>query len=319
MKIMKLRIKPLMFAAVIFLSACGSDDKKPAATPSKDSAVAQEEMPPMDTSGFDEPAVTTPQDDKLSLVFNLPKGKNIAYIMKLDTKAKNGERTMESAVESSYDMVVINEKDRIKTLKTTYKKMVMSMNMGGMKMEFSSEKKGEGMMAMLSNMFAAMKGKSFTMDVNEQGEILKVEGFDKIGEAMARELQVPETQKEGMMETFKQQFSDEAVKEAFGQSFGIFPDKPVKIGDKWTKTSKSMGKSGMTLNTTYTVKNIKDGKAYLDVYSKVNTGDPKAPGTQTGKMVVDTKTGLVTDANLNVKVEGEKTMTANTRITAKGL
>jgi len=129
------------------------------------------------------------------LRFNLQNGKTYNYTMSLDLLQQKGEISRGTAMRWNYDVKVLDNKNRLKTLEATYKQINMTVNMGnGQKMEFSSENKVEAMdfMQMPSKMFGIIKGKSFTMQVDEKGKVVSVTGFDKIGEAVVNEMGLPE-------------------------------------------------------------------------------------------------------------------------------
>ena len=294
----------VFFMAIVFV-ACSNDkkEKKAENTSSKDSsAVMQNDSIP--ESVFKDSVAAIPTSESVKLKFDLLKGKTYAYRMNFDMSKQDGERKASNTMKWNYEMKVLAEKAGVKTIQTTYKQIEMAMNMGEMKMEFSSEKEVDpsNFMQMPSRMFKAIKGKSFTMQVNEKGEIISVSGFDKIGEAMANEMNLPENSKAMMMKNFKEQFSDESVKQMFGQFFDVFPNKAVKPGDSWEKKSSFMDEIDMT--TTYTVKNIKDSKVYLSSSSKLKEKGGTGSGTQKGSLIVDAETGLVLDATFSQKLSG---------------
>lgn len=293
----------VFFAAIVFV-ACGNDEtEKKAENTSKDSStvIYNDSIP---ETVFKESVATTPSVESVVLKFNLPKGKTYGYRMNFDMARERGEQKSANTMKWNYEVKVIDEKAGLKTLQMTYRQIEMAVNMGQMKMEFSSEKEVDpsNFMEMPSRMFKAIKGKSFTMQVNEKGEIISVAGFDKIGEAMMNEMNLPENSKAMMMKNFREQFSDDAVKQMFGQFFDVFPNKAVKPGDSWEKQSSFMDEIDMT--TTFTVKNIKDNKVYLTSASKLKEKGGNGTGTQTGSLIVDAKTGLVLDATFSQKLSG---------------
>jgi hypothetical protein len=317
-----MKVSAPVFAAVIVftLAACTISDKKkepPAPPPSVDSATVSE-LPPTVAREFNEGAPASAAKDSVLFKFNLQKGKLYDYNMDFSVMQQAQSRTSNTDMKWSYSLEVADEKKKIKTIKVTYKKIEMSMDMGGQKMEFSSEKKVEtnDLMQLPSKMFAAIKGKSFTMEVNEKGEILSVSGFDRIGEVMVNELNLPAESKPMMLQRFKKQFNDNAVKEIFSQAFNIFPNKTISTGDSWVRRPPARDSSKLNTTTTFTVKNIKDGKVYLDMKSNMDGGS-RASGTQTGQMVVSAATGLVLDAVFNEKIKGEGTVNSKGRITGK--
>ena len=189
---MKVFFGVLMYAAVFVACNNNNDEKKAKNTSPKDSGTTfQNDSIP--ESVFKDSVATLPTNESVLLKFNLPKGKTFAYKMNFDMTRQEGERKASNIMKWNYEMKVLDKKGGIRSIQTTYRQIEMAMNMGEMKMEFSSEKEVDAgnFMQMPSRMFKAIKGKSFMMEVNERGEILSVSGFDKIGEAMANEMNLP--------------------------------------------------------------------------------------------------------------------------------
>lgn len=302
----------------VLINACNSDktekkteEPQPAV---KDSVIPIEKLPAIEKE-FDTVNVK-PVEESVLLKFNFQKGKTYNYTMSFDVSQKRGDQSRGSTMNWNYDMQVIDEKAGLKTIKTTYKRIEMAMNMGNdQKMEFSSEKEIDAMdfMQLPSRMFKIVKGKSFNMQVNEKGEVVSVTGFDKIGEAVVNEAGLPEEMKPMLRQNFQQRFNDDAVKQMFSQSFEIFPNKPVKIGDSW-KTNATVMKQD--ISTVYTVKNIKDNRVFLTGVSKIKSDDGKNSGTQTSKLIIEAKTGLMIDGAFDQKSDDRNSITKS-RIVGK--
>jgi FtsP/CotA-like multicopper oxidase with cupredoxin domain len=261
---------------------------------------------------------------KTDFRFNLQKGSVYEYAITMDMEQAMGEQKVNTGMNMNYNIEVTEDDGNIKTLKATYGRTVMKMTGQGTSMEIDSDKvvpaEQEGLnmvVDMMSRMFAALKGKSFIMKVNEKGEITEVQGINELADAMLNNSNIPEEQKPAMEQTFKQQFNDETMKQTFAQSFNIFPAKPVAVGDSWEKeASMNMGVA-MKMKTTYTVKKIEENTVTLDAQSKISSGNMKM--NQTGTMIVDKSTGLVTDATLTQKSEGEMQMETKVRIRGRKL
>jgi len=314
-------MKAYYFLSILFLfaliSACNSDKtekKSEEPQPTKDSIVSVEKLPAIEKE-FDTVNVK-PVEESVLLKFNFQKGKTYNYTMSFDMNQKRGDQSRGSMMKWNYDMQVIDEKAGLKTLKITYKRIDMAMNMGNdQKMEFSSEKETDAMdfMQLPSRMFKIVKGKSFTMQVNEKGEVVSVTGFDKIGEAVVNEANFPEEMKPMLRQNFQKQFNDDAVKQMFSQAFEVFPNKAVKIGDSW-KTNAIIMKQD--ISTVYTVKNIKGNRVFLTGVSKIKSDDGKNSGIQTSKLIVDAKTGLMIDGAFDQKSD-DGNSTTKSRIVGK--
>jgi hypothetical protein len=259
-----------------------------------------------------------PVKDSVLLKFNFQKGKTYNYAMIFDIAQNKGGQSGGSTMKWNYDMKAIDVKKNLTTLETTYGRIDMAVNMGnGMKMEFSSEKEVDttDFMQIPSRMFHTIKGKSFMMQVDEKGEVKSVSGFDKIGEAVISETKLPEGMKPMLHQNFQRQFNDDAVKQMFSQSFNIFPNKYVKVGDNWT-TNTTLAALKQDITTVYTVKSIRGNHVLLTGVSKLKSTDGKNSGTQTSRLIIDAKTGLMIDGVFDQK-SNDGGMSTKSRITGK--
>lgn len=300
---------------MIFFVSCTNNEKekkvesKPADSSINNQASAADSVaPPAIENEFDTVNVK-PVEQSVLLKFNFQKGKTYNYSMSFDVSQKRGDQSRGSVMKWNYDMQVVDEKAGLTTLKTTYRKIDVTMNIGnGQKMEFSSDKDVDAMifMQLPSRMFKIVKGKSFTMQVNEKGEVVSVTGFDKIGEAVVNEANLPQEMKPMLQQNFQQRFNDDAVKQMFSQSFEIFPNKKVKISDSWKINTNLMKRD---ISTVYTVKNIKGDRVFLTGESDIKSEDGKKMGTQTSKLIIDAKTGLMIDGAFEQRSDGGNTIT----------
>ena len=258
--------------------------------------------------------------DAGALRFNLQKGQAYAYAMEVDMETEAGGNKMESEMDFDYDIEVTDKQDSITTLKSTYKRVVMKMDMPGMNVDIDTDKPATDSvvdiktnpMGMMGSMFRAIVGKSFVMKVNPEGQVTEISGLKEMSDAMLGSINLDESMKPMAERAFSQQFNEETLKQSFAQAFNIFPNKAVKKGDTWTKT---VDMNGMAIKTVYTVKDVDDNKVMLDANATMDMGQNK--GTQTGTLEIDPKTGLVREGNLEQKVTGEN-MTMNSKIKISG-
>jgi hypothetical protein len=311
----------------LFAASCANDAKE-TNTGKTDSASQVTTARPMDSAanimGSDtattdnRPDLVVP-DEGIQLGFNLQKGKTYDYRMVMDMERNAREQAMSTGVDWIYEMNVTEDDGKVKTIAASYKRIAMNMKMGDQKMEFSSDNNsGDAMspMGMLSNMFAAMKGKTFFLKVNRKGEVVAVEGFEKIGEAIADQMKLDEAKRKQLLSQFNSQFNEGTIKESFAQSFNIFPAKKVKVGDSWEKQS-SLKTGRMNVNTTtrYTVKGIK-GQT-VELLSNAKSTMNGQPVTMYGTYFVDANTGLVKKANIKQEIGGEVKATTKIAISGK--
>jgi hypothetical protein len=104
---------------------------------------------------------------------------------------------------------------------------------------------------MMGKIFAAMVGEAFSLELSPTGQVLKVEGIQRVLDKMMSEL--PKDQMSAqMMSNLKQNFSDDAMKNTFSQGFAQLPDHPLKPGDSWTSSATVVNPAMGKLSTSTT-------------------------------------------------------------------
>jgi hypothetical protein len=298
------------FILLLFFSCANNDQKTTETVAVKKDTVAhadtlplQEQMVTLDTTQMVTDTAGAKTIQPIMLQFNLQKGKHYQYIMEVQQEMM--PRNIKNSMVTGFTLQVMSDDGKVKDIRATYDKVVMKTTIGTQQIEISSEKPAEGStpFGQLSKVFAAVKGKSFTMKVRKDGEILDVQGFDKIGEAMVAEMDVPADAKQRMLQNFKEQFNNQTVKHMFAQSFNIYPSKPVKPGDKWER--KVTAANGQFISTTYTLRSIKGNEATITASSKLDISEFKAKGSQNTVLQVDTRNGLVRKGQFEQKIEGQ--------------
>jgi len=257
----------------------------------------------------------------VNLKFNLSKGGSYSYIINVDSKTQAQGQVVNSLVRFEYNMDVTDEVNGIKTIKATYKRIAMKMEMPNGKMEIDTDMPSDSAseanpMSMMSAMFSAMKDKSFEMKVDSTGSIIEVNGVKDLMTSMVSDMHLPGEREQMIKQMFSNQFNDESIKQTFSQSFNIYPGKQVKVGDKWDKkVTMNLGPVNMEMNTNYTVKEINDKTVKLELASDIHMNESK--GTQTGTFDVDAKTGMVLNGEIDQEFDAPSKSTSHTKIAGR--
>ena len=240
------------------------------------------------------------------LKFNMQKDKVYNYELVWDIKQTVFEQESKISVGSLYSIKVNEDDGHIKTLTGTYKNFKMSMNMMGMDITIDSDKPLEakddaGMdknpVALMKKVFSGISGKSFIMKVDEEGNIIEVSGFEEMYAGMMNAINLNEDQKAKGLTALKNQFNEKSVKDQFAQLFTIYPNKEIKTGDTWERNYSSVGNLPAKYSTTYTVKGIEGDHVTLVAKTKIgSTSDIDIKGEQQGNIIIDSKSGLIINA-----------------------
>jgi Family of unknown function (DUF6263) len=256
--------------------------------------------------------------------FNFEKGRGYDYemTMNLDQEVMGAKQQIDMS--TYYSMLVTEDDGALKTIKTTFDRFKMNMGVMGLKIEVDTEKPfvaseetDKDPLAMVNRLFGAIKGQQFLMKVDAEGKVQEVKGVQEMGMRIADSLGFDEARKKEMLQSFSQQFNERSIKEQFERVLYIFPNKEVKVGDSWQKKTNVAGPMGGVYSSTYTVTDIEGDMVTLEEKTKIESDNEqlKLSGEQTGTLVVDSKTGLVVSADMDMNLE---TTNSGTKVNMKG-
>lgn len=266
------------------------------------------------------------------LKFNFEKGKGYDYEMIINMDQDIMGQAMQMDMTNYYSMDVVADDGTTKTITTTYERFKMNMKVGPLDIDVDSDKPlpsmgGDGKedpMKMVNKLFSAIKGRKFSMKVNAEGKVEEITGFKEMTRSIVDSMGVDEKMKEQMQQQFSKQFNENSMKDQFERVLYIFPNKEVKVGDSWQKTTTPGGAMGGKYTSTYTVSEIEGDMVTLEEKSKIEIDGASAEmnmkGDITGTLVIDSRSGLVVsadqDMDLKITTEG-KEMKMKTKIKGK--
>jgi hypothetical protein len=203
-------------------------------------------------------------------------------------------------------------------ISSTYDAIRFKMNAMGMDMGYDSKNVGDTlkestMNGMFRKIFSSMIGKTFKMTMTPKGDVTKIEGLAELVQSMSESIDVPENMKEQMRKQMASSFNDEQVKQSFTQGFGVYPEKPVKVGDSWNRNlSRDMNNMKMNVDVKYTVKEINDKSVMLDLTGTIKSASGAdsvsavkvdMTGDQKGTMEILRSSGLTKQGNIDMNMK----------------
>jgi hypothetical protein len=254
------------------------------------------------------------------LKFNLEKGKGYDYELITNMDQEIMGQSMKMDMSFYYSMDVSDDDGALKTITTAIDRFRMKMGIAGMNMDIDTDKPlpsfgetedGKDPMKMLNGLFGAIKGQKFSMKVDAEGKVHELTGFENMANYIVDSMGLDENKKAEMKAKFNEQFNSDKMKSQMGRMFYIFPNKDVKVGDSWDKTSDVSGDMAGKYNSTYKVTDIEGDMVTLAENTKVESNQEKMnmKGNIKGTIVVDSKSGLVVtadqDMTISTEVEGK--------------
>lgn len=265
------------------------------------------------------------------LKFGFEKGKGYDYEMIINTDQDFGDAKTQVDMTSYYSMDVTEDDGNIKNITTTFERVKSRIPLMGLTLEIDTDKPLPDFgnpdlkeaVNMLNGFLGAVKGRKFNMKVNTEGKVTEISGLKEMALAIADSFHLGVKEKGELVEKFNVQFSDQKVRNEFERFLYIFPNKEVKVGDSWQKTTSAVGPMGGVYTSTYTVKEIEGDMVTLDEKTKISSdgGAAKVDGEVEGSLVVDSKTGLIVNADQDMKfttAENGKTIRITGKTKVKG-
>jgi len=193
----------------------------------------------------------------------------------------------------------------------------VEMTIQKMDMEMTSDKLPGGIPG-LGGLGEKVKGSTLIATLDDKHTVTKLEGHDKFLEKLADDNDM-------LRQQMKQQFSEESLKQMFTQVFAFAPDKPVKVGETWSRTDK-MPAAGLeaVVKQKYKLDSVSNGVAKValtgDLTFKAGKSFPGLPeGIDIKKfdmkadkfssiLLFDTKAGRLNENKTDMDMKGEISM-----------
>jgi uncharacterized protein DUF6263 len=208
--------------------------------------------------------------------------------------------------------------DGTATIKVSYEAVKMAMDAPTGKIDYDSKNPAAEIPAAARGV-AAMVGQSFTMEMNSQGQVTKVEGLGALMDRIISEIDLPDDATKSMInDMLEKQFGDEAMVGNMQAMMAHYPEEPVGVGDTWTKKANVTAGFPMQLENTYTLKSRAGGMATLDVQTKIRSDPDAEPvtmgpmkitynisGQQSGEMVLHETAGWTMSSQMTMEFKGD--------------
>ncbi len=245
---------------------------------------------------------------------NYPVGKKYDYslISNQNISQKIGATSVKiiQDIGTDYTFLVDSQLNGDKNIRATYNRIYMKSVAGGNSMAFDSDIPD----STKNNPFSGVKGATFNMVFAPNGEIKAVKGIDQMISKMAEGMTNDTSQIKQIKTSLAQQFNVDMIKQTMESSFKIYPNQPVKIGDSWTVDTKTHISMPIETTTKYTLKEVKDGIATLNVNGTLlssgsfetmgNKIETDLKGTNAGDIQLEIETGLVMNSHLRIDMFG---------------
>jgi len=161
---------------------------------------------------------------------------------------------------------------------------------------------------------AVFLGAGFSAKITPQGQAEEVKAMEQLRKNI--ETQIPEgPERKQMLDAFEKQQLAESIKELCLSPMAVYPDKPVGIGDTWSRTV-SVITQPLVLDNKWTLKDRKAGSAIIEAATTVKS-NPEAlqdaavktkfdmSGKRLGQIEIKESTGQIVRSKITQDLSGQ--------------
>lgn len=166
--------------------------------------------------------------------------------------------------------------------------------------------------------YAGLVGRGFETRVAPDGELLSVRGCATLASDILREHYGGESQAdENYGASFARQFSDEAMRDMLRPVREIYPDRPVSVGDSWTRELEVTTGFPRVHAMTFTLEEVREGRWIVGMTSVVTPLEDAPPtaygsfqmtvrlaGSEQGEFELSTADGQLLAAKVSHELKG---------------
>lgn len=246
---------------------------------------------------------------------NFPIGKKYDFSLVSDQiiNQKIGDQKISSTqtIGTDYTFDIRNGEDSDKDIEVIYGRIFMKSSA----MENGISMDSEDQDTTKLNPFKGIKGATFNMVMAADGTVKSLTGVDQMLNNMASKMSKDTAMVNRIKAQLSMQFNTVSMTQTMEASLKIYPEKPVKIGESWTISSKIKMTMPIETTTKYTLKEVKDGVAYLLVSGTLvskgsfetmgNKMETDLSGTNSGDAELDIKTGLILKSHIRTEMIGK--------------
>lgn len=232
-------------------------------------------------------------EDGLTLKLGLKKGDTMqveTYVeQQVETEAMGQKMTIRQNFLFDFETRVddING-DGNYVLRNTYKRIKLAQNIPGigenvLDTDDPSASQGAAV-ALMEPILKALVGKSFIMEMTSRGRVVKTDMSEITSHNGLEDI------------SDNNSLSDLTVE---------FPEKSLRVGDTWEAEREVSGKTPMRIKAQYTLKEIKDGLAVLEMKGEIqpNGEQVKVSGTMEGTLQLDVNTGWTRESRMSQNMQ----------------
>ena len=260
-------------------------------------------------------------DAKLQFAIHLSKGQKYYYNTKttIQTTLEVNDKETETSNQSELGMFyeVLQDSGNIFSVKITYDKLHIVLKKTDTEDQVYDADNAAESFDQMDQLLSNIKGTSITVTLDSKGNIINTSGSKEIMNRVMASMSSGDPQMKAKVQELVSRLTGPAfIDETLKESFKIFPDSGLYVGDSWKKQSTQSADMKFDVNSTYTLTSLDDGIAKIEIEGKIS--NPKNTtatfmgynvesdlgGEQEGEFKADMESGLLLHGKTNISIKG---------------
>jgi hypothetical protein len=257
------------------------------------------------------------------LKFHPAKGSAVRLKVSLDqtiTQTSNGvPATVSQTVTLVYGMAATDvAADGTTTVKVSYDAIAFKQRSNLGNVDYDSSTPAPVIPAAAKGL-AAVVGQAVTIKVTPTGHVTDVQGVDELIDAILKRLEIPDGPTKPILESsLRKEFGQDAIRDNMETMLLIYPDKPVAVGDTWSRRLAIAKGFSIVIENAFTLKESNADVATVAVKSKLSSNADAPPidmgnrkltyelsGEQSGVLKINRSDGMIRAAEMKQKITGK--------------
>ena len=188
----------------------------------------------------------------------------------------NQEMKTKQTMDMDISMNIVDvDKDKNITISYTYDSMKIFIESAGKVVAYDSTQDNSS--NPLHGIYSGILGKSFITKLDSKGKVIEVKGLNEIITSVINNAPGTEQQKQGLRDSLKQSFSDDAIKLMMQQNMNNYPPQHSKVGDSWENEMNLNVVFPMVITNKYKLLGEKDDLLQIDMQSAISADTQHHP------------------------------------------
>ena len=158
-------------------------------------------------------------------------------------------------------------------------------------------------------------GESFSVKMTPQGQVEELRGLEKLLRNIEKKMPKGRTEQQ-ILQTLDSEVLANSIKDQFLSPMAVYPDKPVGIGDSWSRTGFLSSGQPFILENKWTLQDLKTGIAIIEASASIKS-QPDAvqrqgvkvkydiSGKQAGQIEINESTGQIIYSKMTQDLSGQ--------------